>query len=143
MTNTARTGQTLLIASSGMLFAAFTSAMVVRRGLGGDWAAPAMPPWIWATLILGPLASWLVQSGRIRAAMLLGSVLVMSQLALLSTLRLGVIDEAFLAVLTSAHALHAAAGVAALGRFGAHAALFWHFVGALWIYVLFLFGVWA
>jgi hypothetical protein len=33
--------------------------------------------------------------------------------------------------------------VAALGRFGARASLFWHFVGGLWIYVLFLFGVWA
>ena len=56
---------------------------------------------------------------------------------------MGVIGEAFLSVLVAAHALHAAAGVAALARWGERAGLFWHFVGALWIYVLFLFGVWA
>ena len=143
MTNTARTGQTLLIAASSMFFAAFTSAMVVRRGLSGDWIAPTLPAWIWATMLLGPLASWLVQRGQIKSAMAAGAMLVASQLALLSNLRMAVIGEAFCAVLFAAHAAHAAAGVAALGRFGARAGLFWHFVGALWIYVLFLFGVWA
>jgi heme/copper-type cytochrome/quinol oxidase subunit 3 len=33
--------------------------------------------------------------------------------------------------------------VAALARWGERAAPYWHFVGAVWIYVLFLFGVWA
>ena len=47
MTDTARTGQTLLIAASSMFFAAFTSAMVVRRGIGGDWIAPELPAWEW------------------------------------------------------------------------------------------------
>lgn len=143
MTRTARTGQTLLIAASSMVFAAFTSAMVVRRGLGGDWAAPALPAWIWATALLGPLASWLVERDRIRFAMAVGAVLVASQLAVLANLRMGIIGEAFGSVLIGAHAAHAAAGVVALGRFGARASLFWHFAGALWIYVLFLLGVWA
>jgi cytochrome c oxidase subunit 3 len=143
MTNVARTGQTLLIAASSMFFAAFTSAMVVRRGLGGDWAAPDLPPWIWATALLGPLASWLVQSGYVCGAIAVGALLVASQVALLAPLRLGLIEDAFFAVLTAAHAVHAAAGVTALARFGQRAALFWHFVGALWVYLLFLFGVWA
>lgn len=143
MTNAARTGQTLLIASSSMFFAAFTSAMVVRRGVGGDWTAPALPPWIWATLLLGPLASWFVQKNRIRPAIAAGAALVASQAALLMNLHMAVIGEAFCSVLIAAHAAHAAAGVAALARFGARAGLFWHFAGALWIYVLFLFGVWA
>ena len=43
MTNVARTGQTLLVVASSMLFAAVTSAMVVRRGIGGDWVAPELP----------------------------------------------------------------------------------------------------
>jgi cytochrome c oxidase subunit 3 len=143
MTNIARTGQTLLIAASSMLFAAFTSAMVVRRGLSGDWVAPTLPPWIWATLLLPPLASWLIHKQQIKAAMALGAALVASQLALLQQLQMAVIGEAFLTVLIAAHAAHAAAGVAALARFGPRAAIFWHFVGVLWIYVLFLFGVWA
>ena len=143
MTNTARTGQTLLIAASSMFFAAFTSAMVVRRGLSGDWIAPRLPAWVWATMLLGPLASWLVQRGHAKRAMAVGASLVASQLALLANLHMGAIGEAFCAVLIAAHAAHAAAGVAAIGRFGASAGLFWHFVGALWIYVLFLFGVWA
>ncbi|MFN0106262.1 MAG: hypothetical protein ACKV2U_29745 [Bryobacteraceae bacterium] len=143
MTNTARTGQTLLMASSSMFFAAFTSAMVVRRGLGGDWVAPALPVWVWGTLLLGPLASWLIQRGHSKSAMAAGAALVAAQLALLASLQMAVIGEAFCSVLIASHAVHAAAGVAALGRFGPRAGLFWHFVGALWIYVLFLFGVWA
>lgn len=143
MTNTARTGQTLLIAASTMLFAAFTSALVVRRAIGGDWASPPLPAWIWLTLPLAPLASWWIHRGRTGWAMCAGALLVALQIALLAHLRMAVIGEAFCAVLTAAHAVHAAAGVAALGRFGASAGLFWHFAGILWLYLLFLLGVWA
>lgn len=143
MTNVARTGQTLLIAASSMLFAAFTSAMVVRRGIGGDWVAPALPAWIWATMGLAVAASFLVLRGQLRLAMVCGAGLVAGQLALLAQLRMGAIGEAFLSVLVAAHAAHAAAGLWALGRFGTRAEMFWHFVGAVWLYVLFLFGVWA
>jgi len=143
MSSVARTGQTLLMAASSMLFAAFTSAMVVRRGLTGDWAAPEVPAWLWATALLGPAASYCVARGWVRGAVLLGSALVAAQVAAAAGLRMTVIGEAFLAVLMVAHAVHAAGGVAALARWGERAALYWHFVGALWIYVLFLFGVWA
>jgi hypothetical protein len=143
MTKIARTGQTLLIAASSLFFAALTSAMVVRQGLGGDWMPPALPGWIWATVVLGPLGSWLAERGQVRWAMGSGAVLVALQVALLATLRFAVIGEAFALVLIGAHTVHAAAGVMALGRFGAPAALFWHFAGALWIYLLLLLGVWA
>lgn len=143
MTNVARTGQALLVAASSMLFAAFTSAMVVRRGIGGDWVAPELPVWVWATALLGPAASWLILRGQIRLAAGTGALLVLSQLALLTELRMAVIGEAFFSVLVAAHAAHAAAGVAALVRFGGRAGLFWHFAGVVWVYVLFLFGVWA
>ncbi|HEU0118923.1 MAG TPA: hypothetical protein VFQ91_00235 [Bryobacteraceae bacterium] len=143
MTNIARTGQSLLIAASSMLFAAFTSALVVRRAIGGDWVSPPLPYWIWLTLPLAPLASWWIHRGRTGWAMAAGVLLVALQLAVLAQLRLAVIGEAFCAVLTAAHAVHAAAGVAALGRFGVNAGLFWHFAGLLWLYLLFLLGVWA
>src|SRR6516162_6292110 len=38
------TGLYVLLAASTMLFAAFTSAMVVRRGLSDDWASTPKPP---------------------------------------------------------------------------------------------------
>ena len=38
------TGLYVLLAASTMLFAAFTSAMVVRRGLSDDWASMPKPP---------------------------------------------------------------------------------------------------
>lgn len=143
MTNVARTGQTMLVVASSMLFAAVTSAMVVRRGIGGDWVSPELPAWVWATAVLGPLASWLILRGHARGAVFVGGLLVVLQVFVFGALRMAVIGEAFLSVLVAAHALHAAAGVAALTRWGERAGLFWHFVGALWIYVLFLFGVWA
>src|SRR5215813_8093079 len=37
----------ILIAASTMVFAAFTSAMVVRRGLSGDWIGIHKPPVLW------------------------------------------------------------------------------------------------
>lgn len=143
MSSVARTGQTVLIAASTMLFAAFTSAMVVRRGLSGDWVAPTLPLWIWSTAALVPLASALAERNRPHLAAALGATLVAAQLALVAGLRLSAVGQAFLAVLTVAHAIHAAAGAAALARWGRQAAPFWHFAGALWLYVLFLFGVWA
>ena len=38
------TGLFVLLAASTMLFAAFTSAMVVRRGLSDDWVSMPKPP---------------------------------------------------------------------------------------------------
>ncbi len=143
MTSVARTGQTILIAASSMFFAAFTSAMVVRRGIGGDWVAPELPVWLWLSALCGPVASFLLWQGRRTAAVAVGAVLVVLQLTALPQFRLAVIGEAFLAVLVTAHAAHAAAAVLALLRFGQSAALFWHFAGILWLYILFLFGVWA
>src|ERR1700742_1596752 len=38
------TGLFVLLAASTMVFAAFTSAFVVRRGLSNDWASMPKPP---------------------------------------------------------------------------------------------------
>ncbi len=38
------TGLWVLLAASTMVFAAFTSALVVRRGLSDDWVAMPKPP---------------------------------------------------------------------------------------------------
>lgn len=138
-----RTGQALLIAASGMLFCALTSAMVVRRGIATDWASPPLPQWIWLTAVIVFAASAALRCDRVNPAIALGVLLVGAQLVLLSHLVLSSIGEAFLATLIAVHAAHAAAGVFALARFRQSAALFWHFVGALWLYILVLFQVWA
>lgn len=143
MISLSRTGQTLLIAASSMCFAAFTSVIVVRRGLGGDWLAPQLPAWIWATLLLGPLASWLIRRGQPYLAATTALTLVATQIALLARLHAADIAQASAAVLIAAHAAHATAGAAALFKFGPRATLFWDFAGVLWIYVVFLIGVWA
>ncbi len=47
------TGLYVLLAASTMMFAAFTSAMVVRRGLSNDWVSLHKPSILWInTLVL-------------------------------------------------------------------------------------------
>ncbi len=143
MTHVARTGQTLLIIASSMLFAAFTSAMVVRRATGVDWIAPPVPAWLWAAALLAVSASWLVRIELHRPAALCGFLLVASQFAYAASLRMTDVAQSFAAVLVTAHAAHALFGACALWGKGERASLFWHFAGALWLYVLWLIGVWA
>src|SRR5476649_1330197 len=53
------TGLYVLLAASTMVFAALTSALVVRRGLSDDWASMAKPPILWvntAVLLASSLA---------------------------------------------------------------------------------------
>src|SRR5207237_5360276 len=42
-----RTGMWMALAAIVMLFAAFTSALVVRKGLSNDWVATALPRVLW------------------------------------------------------------------------------------------------
>lgn len=142
MTSVARTGQSLVMASSTMLFAAFTSALVVRRA-GGDFLPTALPVWLWATALLAPVGSWLAEKERYRLAAACGAALAGAQIGYVGTRHLGEIHQAFAAVFAGAHAVHAVAAAVALWFFGEKARLFWHFAGALWIYVLFVVGQWA
>lgn len=143
MTNAAKTGQALAVLAGGMLFAAFTSAMVVRRGIGADWVRPDLPLWVWPAAGLLLLSSLLVRSGKTQWAALCGLLFLATQTALIRQLRVGEVADSSLWVLATAHAAHAAGGIFGLLRFGARAEIFWHFVGLLWLYVLVLFGVWA
>src|SRR5438270_4293817 len=46
------TGLFVLLAASTMVFAALTSAFVVRRGLSDDWASMHKPPILWINTIV-------------------------------------------------------------------------------------------
>lgn len=154
-----------------MLFAAFTSAYLVRSG-GADWVAIALPPVLWMGTGLLALSSGTLELAR-RAFAAGNAVGFRSWSALTAALGTGflagqfaswrALNEAglylqsnpkssFFFVLTGVHAVHLAAGVVALlALFGLAAAgrlvpgksdaptltaIYWHFVGGLWLYLL-------
>ena len=128
------TGLYVLLAASTMLFAAFTSAFVVRRGLSDDWASMPKPPILFVnTVVL--LASSVVLDLSRRAlkagernrfnlwwsvATALGILFLLGQgLAWLRLKDAGIYvasnpSSSFFYVLTAAHAFHLLGGVAAL-----------------------------
>jgi cytochrome c oxidase subunit 3 len=128
------TGLWVLLAASTMVFAAFTSAFVVRRGLSDDWAPLVKPPILWANTAVLLLSSVVLDFSR-RAlkkhnrasfnlwwtfATALGVLFLAGQAYAWRELRdAGVFvasnpASSFFYVLTAAHAFHLLGGVAAL-----------------------------
>jgi cytochrome c oxidase subunit 3 len=128
------TGLWVLLAASTMVFAAFTSAFVVRRGLSDDWATMHKPPILFAntavllisSLVLDQSRRALKSGDRTRfnswwtAATLLGILFLGGQaFAWYQLKQAGVYvstnpSSSFFYVLTAAHAFHLLGGVAAL-----------------------------
>jgi cytochrome c oxidase subunit 3 len=128
------TGLLVLLAATTMVFAAFTSALVVRRGLGGDWISVPLPPALWAnTMVL--LASSLVlevararlRSGRraefnlywtggtvLGVLFLLGQAWAWRQLNDAGIYLATNPSSSFFYLLTASHAVHILGGLAAL-----------------------------
>ena len=155
-----------------MLFAAFTSAYLVRSG-GADWVAIPLPAvLLWTGTGLLALSSGTLELAR-RAFAAGNAVGFRSWSALTAALGTGflagqfaswrALNEAglylqsnpkssFFFVLTGVHAVHLGAGVVALlALFGLAAAgrlvpgksdaptltaIYWHFVGGVWLYLL-------
>lgn len=162
-----------------MVFAAFTSAFVVRRGLSNDWRAIALPNVLWFNTAALLASSAVLEMGRRHlrqgareafnrywtAGTVLGVLFLLGQgLAWRQLKDAGVYissnpSSSFFYVLTAAHALHVIGGVTALIYVNVQAlqlklgpgkrtaadisALFWHFLDALWVYLMFLFYVWG
>jgi cytochrome c oxidase subunit 3 len=173
------TGLYVLLASSTMIFAAFTSAMVVRRGLSGDWVSMHKPPVLWINtgiLLASSVALELDRrSLRVRArerfntwwtiGTVLGLLFLGGQALAWQELRAaGVListnpSSAFFYVLTASHAAHLLAGFIALLYVDVQAlrlrlgpakrtaidisTIFWHFLDALWLYLMALFFLWG
>jgi len=163
---TARTGMTLALAGIGMLFTSFTSAYVVRHGLDPDWQAMPMPKILVAnTLVLLASSISLEKarrergSGWLAATLILGGLFVAGQLTAWAQLKAAGVyfastpHSSFFYLLTAAHGAHLAGGLAGFCVVAAVSgarrrrwleviSLYWHFMGALWLYLLFLlFGV--
>jgi cytochrome c oxidase subunit 3 len=153
--------------------------MVVRRGLSDDWVHLALPSiaWVNAVVLIASsvaieLARRALKNGRREAfnrywsaATALGVLFLAGQSAAWSQLRNAGIylatnpSSSFFYVLTVAHALHLAGGIAALGYIDLQAlrlrlgpgkrtgvdvsAIYWHFLDGLWLYILLLFRFWG
>lgn len=131
---TALTGMTVLLAAVVMLFAAFTSALVVRKGLSSDWVSFDVPPVFWANALVLLASSMAVEAarrglrrGRRQAfnrywsvATLAGIVFLVLQLAGWRELQKAGLylatnpSSSFFYVLTVAHAVHLTGGLIAL-----------------------------
>jgi cytochrome c oxidase subunit III len=124
----------VLLAASTMVFAAFTSAFVVRRGLSDDWVSMPKPPILFANTVVLVLSSVLLELARraLRAhdrsrfnfwwsgATLLGILFLIGQAIAWRELRnagvfvAGNPSNSFFYVLTASHAFHLLGGVCAL-----------------------------
>lgn len=161
-----------------MVFAAFTSAMVVRKGLGDDWASYQLPAILWfSTAVL--LASsftmekakralraagtagferWLTITGGLGAVFLTAQLLGWRELAGNGIYLASNPSSSFFYLFTAAHGLHLFGGLLALtyvvfrawsGSFWATreaavegAALYWHLMDVLWVYLFVLLLIW-
>jgi cytochrome c oxidase subunit 3 len=129
----AQTGVVAGIAAITMTFAAFTSAMVMRKGGASDWAPLHLPPLLFANTAVLVASSGALEVARRRlrrdapggsmwlsATLVLGVLFIVGQLAAWRDLAAqGVFlatgpSSAFFYVLTATHAAHVLGGLAAL-----------------------------
>ena len=175
-----RTGVWMAMAAIVMLFAAFTSALVVRKGLSNDWVRTALPRVLWfntAVLIAssvtfefsrrslagGPSFSvnrfsrWLYVTLALGVAFIAGQLIAWRELASRGVYLATNPSSSFFYLLTGAHGLHLLGGILALFYVALRArrlarapakrvvvdatAVYWHFMDALWIYILLLLTV--
>jgi cytochrome c oxidase subunit 3 len=173
------TGLLVLLAASVMMFAAFTSAFFVRRGLSNDWVDTPLPRILWlntAVLLASSgaieLARRALRSSRRTAfnrywtlATVLGALFLGGQYMAWRQLNNAGIylasnpSSSFFFLLTCVHAVHLLGGMTALGYIDIEALLlrlgpgkrtavdvsayFWHFLDAIWIYLMALFFFWG
>lgn len=173
------TGLLVLIAASTMIFAALTSAFVVRRGMSEDWMSMPKPPVLYANTVVLLLSSivldfsrralkagnrgrfnlWWTIATALGILFLAGQAYAWWQLNEAGFYIATNPASAFFYVLTASHAAHLIGGVSALVyvdvqalrlRLGPAkrtaidvAAIFWHFLDGLWIYLMVLLYVWG
>jgi cytochrome c oxidase subunit 3 len=128
------TGLFVLLTATTMVFAAFTSAFWVRRGLSNDWAATPLPHVLWLNTVVLLASSAMLEIGRralksgkraefnrywtvgtgLGVLFLLGQGLAWRQLKDAGVFIASNPSSSFFYVLTAAHALHILGGVTAL-----------------------------
>lgn len=129
-----QTGVWLALAAIVMFFMALVSALIVRRGIGGDWRQIALPRILWlntAVLIASSLALerarrafsrdeaaqfrfWWSATTALGLAFLAGQYAAWRQLAAAGVYVASPPSSSFFYLLTAAHAVHLLGGIAAL-----------------------------
>ncbi len=139
------TGFYALAGAVTMAFMALTSAMVVRRGLGGDWTGIPLPSIVWINAAVLVLSSIWLERGRATAAALLGALFLAGQCWAWRDLAIAAgPGNSFFFVFTGLHAAHVLGGIAGFRMARPAAArLYWHLLTGLWIYLLLLFVLWG
>ncbi len=158
----AHTGVWIGIGTITMSFAALTSALVVRQSGAPDWHHLQLPALLYINTLVLLASSVILESARRRHAafglhvavglgllFLVGQVLAWRQLIAQQQVLATGPSSAFFYVFTALHGAHVlgglgglayverrmAAGVLSLGTYKA-AALYWHFMAVLWVYLL-------
>src|SRR3990170_2648463 len=128
------TAMQLGLAGIVMFFMALTSSFLVRKGLGTDWVAIALPPVLWFNSLVLLVSSATIQAAgrRLEAGdaqsfrywwgltialgllFLSGQVIAWRQLAAQGVFLSSNPDSSFFYLLTAAHGLHLAGGILAL-----------------------------
>jgi cytochrome c oxidase subunit 3 len=160
-----------VLATVTMLFAAFTAALLIRRG-ATDWVPVQLPVIVWVNVLVILASSallefakgslrvgeaskapvWLGLAAALGVAFLGGQLLAWSSLMDQGVFLPSNPHAAFFYMLSAVHAAHVLGGLGALAwtlrralqgaysanRYGglSHAAIYWHYVGAIWIYLL-------
>jgi cytochrome c oxidase subunit 3 len=171
------TGIWVVLFAITMMFAAFTSALIVRKGSSTDWRTFTLPSILYFNTLLLLASSVTLEVSRRRVAAFMSGLKSQAETParwLYITLFLGLLfvagqyvawsqlsaeglylatnpSSSFFYVLTATHALHVLGGLgglvyvihglskSALRRSTLDAtARYWHFMDALWIYLLFL-----
>ena len=129
-----RTGMWLTLIWISTLFVSFTSAYIVRSGLGDDWVALGLPQLVWWNTVVLVLSSYTMERTRqtlnqglraasnrwVTATAILGTMFLAGQiLAWRQLVAEGIYvstnpSSSFFYLLTGAHGLHLAGGLIAL-----------------------------
>jgi cytochrome c oxidase subunit III len=155
-----------------MVFIAFTSALIVRRGVSLDWRPTEFPRILWLNSAVLVMSSLTVESARkalrkglastfrtwwwistaLGVAFLAGQVMAWRQLAAAGVYLSSNPSSSFLYLLSGAHGVHLVGGVIAflavalrrkVSRVGVEAiSLYWHFMDGLWLYLLMVLLYW-
>jgi cytochrome c oxidase subunit III len=166
------TGIWLAVAAILMFFMALVSAYIVRKGTGTDWRMVApLPRILWLNTAILLLSSWALEASRnareredakafrgwwaaatgLGVLFLAGQWVAWRELAAAGVYLATNPSSSFFYLLTAAHGLHVAGGLAALlyvlsrdwarlrasgGVAAEVAGIYWHFMDGLWVFLL-------
>ena len=167
------TGLTLALGGILMFFMALTSAYIVRKGLGENWQAIALPRLLWLNTVVllassatieiarrklaraatGAFRSWWWVTTALGVAFLAGQLVAWRQMVESGIYLAGSPASSFFYVLTASHGVHLVGGIVFLfyvafrawsrssisqGTAAELAAVYWHFMDGLWVFLLLL-----